>query len=346
MHAPKICRALPVFLLALAAALPLAADVVEIKNGARILGKVTRISAGSVVVDTDYAGTITIKQSQVTAIATDAPVAVRLDNGIHAEGRLSGRDGELQITGKDGIITTQVPRLAASWAAGAEDPAVAALRRHWNYEASVDASGTSGNKSQLGTAFGVRATLASAQDTLALYTAYNRQVTDHQKSADQLKVGSDYANNFGQHSSWYVRDEGGFDRIKDIDLYDVAAAGYGLDFIKQARHLLTGRVGLSFRYENYTNPLASDLKTVGLDAGLNHEFEFAKSKLVNRLSYVPSFDNFSNFRLTHESFYEVPLASPAWKLRLGVSNDYNSKPGQGVKRLDTDYFTRLMLNWK
>jgi hypothetical protein len=61
---------------------------------------------------------------------------------------------------------------------------------------------------------------------------------------------------------------------------------------------------------------------------------------------VPAFENFSNFVAKHESFYEVPLANPAWKLRLGVSNDYNSKPGKGVDKLDTGYFTRLVLSWK
>ena len=45
-------------------------------------------------------------------------------------------------------------------------------------------------------------------------------------------------------------------------------------------------------------------------------------------------------------FLELPTANPAWKLRLGVNNDYNSKPGKGVDKMDTGYFTRLVLNWK
>ena len=61
---------------------------------------------------------------------------------------------------------------------------------------------------------------------------------------------------------------------------------------------------------------------------------------------MPSFQDTSNFRLTHESFLELPLANPSWKLRLGVNNDYNSRPGKGVEKLDTGYFTRLVLNWK
>ena len=68
--------------------------------------------------------------------------------------------------------------------------------------------------------------------------------------------------------------------------------------------------------------------------------------MVNRLSFVPGFNDFSNYRANHESFFEIPLAMNGWKLRLGVSNDYNSMPGDSVKKLDTTYFTRFVLNWE
>ena len=62
------------------------ADVVETKNGARIVGKVTKIDDGKVYVSTDYAGDLTIKQSEVTGIVTDAPVVVRLATGTTLQG--------------------------------------------------------------------------------------------------------------------------------------------------------------------------------------------------------------------------------------------------------------------
>jgi hypothetical protein len=327
-------------------AVRLSADMVETKNGARIVGKVLQIDAGSVVVDTDYAGKLVIKQSEVTAIATDAPVAVRLASGTRIDGRVSSAAGSLQVAGSDGTITTTVDKVAASWPAGGKDPEIAALERGWAYEASADVVGKSGNKSQLGTSAALRATLAGVSDKLVFYTVYDRQVTDGTKSADQFKAGVDYQSNFKGKNSWYVRDEGGFDRIKDIQFYDVAAFGLGYDLIKQPKHTLTGRFGLSYRNENYKNPLTTDVNTAGLDVGFNHSYEFGESSLVNRLAWVPSFNDFSNFRLTHESFYEVPLTLPEWKLRIGVSNDYNSKPGVGVDKMDTAYFTRFVLNWK
>jgi hypothetical protein len=328
----------------LVASATLMADTVDVKNGARIIGKITKIDSGSVVVSTDYAGTITIKQAQVSSIATDAPIAIRLSSGTRFDGRVTaGANGAIQIASSDGTINTTMDKVAASWAAGAVDPLV---ERHWAYEASVDVAGKTGNKEQIGTAGEVRATLKTAQDTLQFYSAYNRQISDGAKSADQFKAGVDYQNNFAGRSSWYVRDEGGFDRVKDIDLYNIAAAGMGFDLVKEPKRTLTGRLGLAFRYENYKNPLTPKVKSAGLDVGLNSDMEFGQSKLVTRIAYVPTFEDFGNYTLKHESYYQIPLVNPNWKLRMGVSNDYNSKPPRGVERLDTAYFTRLVLNWQ
>jgi putative salt-induced outer membrane protein YdiY len=325
----------------------LSADVVELRGGSRLVGKITRIDGGNVVLATDFAGTVTLKQAEVTAITTDAPLAVRFANGTRVDGVVSSPGtGRLRVANAEGEFTSDVGKVAASWAAGGKDPAVAALERGWTYEASTDVNGKSGNRDQLGTSASVRAILKGATDTLQFFTAYDRQVTDDEKSADQFKAGVDYQVNFKGNFSWYARDEGGFDRIKDIELYNVAATGMGYDIIKAPKHTLTGRFGLSFRYEGYRNPVTIDVKSAGLDFGFSHRLELANSVLVNRLTVVPTFEDFSNFRAMHESFYELPLANPNWKLRLGLANDYNSEPGLGVQKMDTSYFTRLVLNWR
>ncbi len=331
----------------LSAAAVLRADVVETKNGTRLVGKVLKIDGTEVTLETAYAGTIKIKQAEVTSVTTDTPLNVRLEAGTVLQGTVAPTTaGGLQISGQDGQITTSVDKVAATWAPGGTDPAIVALQRAWAYEAAADITGKTGNKEQTGTALSFRATLAGSQDTLQFYAAYDRQISDGTKSSDQFKAGVDYQNNFAGRKSWYVRDEGGFDRIKDIDLYNVAAAGLGYDFIKEAKQTLTGRAGVSFRYEGYGDPTTEDVKDAGLDFGLNHRLQLDNSLLVNRVSYVPSFEDFGNYRFIHESYFELPLANPAWKLRLGVLNDYTSQPARGVEKLDTSYFTRLVLNWK
>ena len=346
MNSIRLFRGLLALSLCAICASRLSADVVETKDGSHIVGKVARIDAGSVVITTTYAGDITIKQAEVTGITTDAPLAVRLSDGTRIEGRVSGSGGALQVAGTDGTITTTVGKVAASWAAGSQDPQVLALQRKWTYEAHADIAGTTGNKSQLGTAGGIRATLKGPDDSLAFYTDYNRQVTEGEKSADQFKAGVDYADNFSGGSSWFVRDEGGFDRVMGIQFYDIAAAGYGMDIVKSANDTLTARAGVSFRDDTYKNPLTPNVNAAGLDFEINHHGEVRQLEARQPPRVVPAFSNFSNFTLEQESFFEIPTANPAWKLRIGVNNDYNSEPGAGLKKLDTGYFTRLVLDWQ
>jgi len=324
----------------------LRADIVVTKDGARLVGKIKKIDGSNITLGTDYAGDIAIDQTKVESITMDDPLVIRLEGGTTMEGTVTtAASGQVVIAGADGTINTTVTKIAATWAPGGTDPAVAALQRKWSYEAAVDITGKNGNKEQLGTAVGLRATLTGTKDKLQFYTAYNRQETDGLKSADQFQAGIDYANNFKGHMSWYVRNEGGFDRIKDIELYNVSAAGIGYDFIKNARQEFTGRFGLSFRYEGYKNPLTEDVKSAGLDLGLRHVYHFHDMRMLNSLTFVPAFDDFGTYRAVHDSSFEMPLAAAKWKLRLGLNNDYNSEPGPGVEELDTTYYSRLILTW-
>src|SRR5690606_19680147 len=144
---------------------------------------------------------------------------------------------------------------------------------------------------QIGSAIELRAVLKTQQDALQFYSSYNRQMADGVKAADQLKVGLDYQNNFAGRTSWYFRNEGGFDRVKDIELYNIAAAGLGMDLVNEPKRTTTARFGLSFRYEGYGAPTTPDLKSMGLDVGLNNDLDFGHSKLVTRLAYVPAFED-------------------------------------------------------
>jgi hypothetical protein len=328
-------------------ALRLNADVIETSNGARIVGKILLIHGGVITLSTDYAGDINIKQSLVTSIVTDHPVAIRVASGLRVVGILSAPSaGNLRVTGPTGTYDTPLDKVAVSWAAGREDPDVIAARRKWSYEAGVDVTGSKGTHTQLGTSYDFRAKLTGPNDVFQYYTAYTRQETDSQVSADQFKAGVDYADNFTELTSWYVRDEGGFDRVNLIDFSDIAAGGLGYDFIKAKEETFTGRVGLSYRFDEYA-PQAdtSNLSSVGGDFGLEYSKKFSKALLTDSISFDPAFQNLNNYIITHDFTFDIPLLNPNWKLSFGVANNYNSKPVSGVSKLETLYFTRLVLTW-
>ena len=331
---------------ALFCALRLCADVVETKNGARLVGRITSIHGGVVTLETDYAGEIKVKQDLVASITTENPVAVRFADGSAIVGIISApASDKITVTSPKKSVDSSVTKIAATWAAGQEDPDVVAKRRKWSFAASADINGRSGTHNQLTTAYSYRSKLTGPDDTFQYYTNYSRQETNGQVSADQFRAGADYADTINDGKTWYVRDEAGFDRVNDISLYDIAAGGLGYDFIKEKNQTLNARLGLSYRYDRYTAPNSPSLSTAGVDTGLEYTLKIGKARLDDKISYLPAFQNFDNYVINHEFSFEVPITRSLWKLGTGVANTYYSKPAGGTDRLDTLYFTRLVLTW-
>jgi hypothetical protein len=343
----RIARTLAALALSLSFAGAVMADVVETRGGARLVGNIKKIDGSRIVLGTDYAGDITIKQSEVASLQTDQARFVRLVDGRVANGVLSKtEDGRVVVSGEGEPVTAKVGQIAATWAPGAKDPAVAAREPKWRYEAAGDITGKTGNREQFGTALSARAKRTGAHDVFQIYSAFRRQTSNGTTSADQFKIGVDYSDNFSGRRSWYARDESGYDRVKRIALSSVAGSGFGYDFIKEKGQHLAGRAGLSHRYESYENKRNDTVQSFGLDLGVHHTYDFNDTRLVNEVTFVPAFDDFSSYRFMHESYFEIPLSKRVWKLRLGLTTDYNSLPGDGVKKLDTVYFTRFVFNWE
>lgn len=342
---PKLL-ALTLFCAVLFGASHMRADVVETTNGARQVGKITSIHDGVVTIETEYAGKIEVKQALVISITTDRPVAVRLADGTDVIGIVtSPAPRKLSIANPTHSVECAVSNVSASWAAGQEDPDVIARRRKWTYEVGADVNGRTGTDRQLATSYHYRAKLAGPDDTFEYYTSYTRQSVNNEVSADQFKVGVDYSDNFTKNESWYVKDEAGFDRVNFITLYDLAASGLGYDFIKRKDETFTGRVGLSYRYDQYASGKGSPLSSAGADFGLGYTKKFKSSQVSDKISYDPTFQDPGNYVFNHEFNFEIPIYKSLWKLGTGVANNYYSKPVGGVDKLETLYFTRLILTW-
>jgi hypothetical protein len=236
--------------------------------------------------------------------------------------------------------------VAASWAAAGEDPDVVARRKKWSYVAGVDINGERGNVDQLGTALNIKADRKGPDDELQLYTAYDRQVSNGVKSVDQFTAAVDYSDNFSEATSWYVRDTAGYDRVLDITFEDTAAAGLGYDFIKEKAETLTGRAGLSYRdYEYAGDADTPELSALGADFEVQYSRMVGKSQLTDKVAYLPSFQDAGDYVIVHDFGYIIPITKSLWKLAIGVSNNYDSRPVSGVEKLETIYFTRLELTW-
>ena len=339
-----------IFLLALPAAL-VAADRIELKDGSVILGKLLSAEGGKFKIETSFAGTIEIAQDKIQSFSTEEAVNVGLAAGSAVLGRVQPVEGGIKVVAKDGEMAATPAKVDAIWRVGTDSPAVRKLKaesdaksRHWAYEASVAIAGRTGVTEKFGANLGFKATLASAQDKLIFAFAAEKAKDSGVTTADREFGGIDYSAFSSPDNGWYVRTSLERDEIKHLDISSSSAFGFGRKLIKNDHQDLELRLGVNYLYESYSNN--TNFSSPGLDIALLHSYQFANAKLVNVISYTPAFKEFTNYRIHHESSFELPLGASMWKLKFGVANDYNSKPPAGTERLDTTYFTSLLLNWK
>lgn len=330
----------------------LTAGTVQTKDGSVINGKILSVEAGEIKIETSYAGVITVKQGEVASFSSDETINVSTQGGNTFIGTVEGEDGNIKIAADGGTFETSVENVEAVWQPGEDSPKekalkaeIAANERKWKFEAAVDMSGKSGNSDRTSTGVGASAVLESRQDKLGFYISVDRAEENDNTTADEIKGGVDYSAFFSETFSWYARGELEKDEIELLDLRTTAAFGIGKHVIRRDDHKLEFRGGLAYRFENFQD--GSKVESPGLDFGLIHFMDLGWGSLNNLLTYNPSFEDFGNFRVYHESSLDLPVGTGEfWKLRLGLSNDYNSEPIAGLDELDTTYYLRLLLSWR
>ncbi len=336
---------------ALGLALAARADRIELTDGSVVLGKLVSAEAGKFKVETGFAGTIEIAQDKIKAFTTDEAVNVQLAAGSTVLGQVQAAEAGIAVVAKDGQLSAATGKVAAVWRTGADSPETRKLKeqaakaeRKWAYEASAAINGRTGGSEKFAGAIGLKATLESAQDKLIFTLLAEKAEDNGVETANRQFAGADYSSFFSANNVWYARTSIEKDTIKALDLRSSTAFGIGRKLIKKDLQDLELRAGMSYIYETYANGTKFD--SPGLDVAFIHAYTFKTGKMNNVLTYTPTFKDFNNYRLHHETTYELPLTASLWKLKTGISNDYTSIPQPGIDRLDTLYFTSLILNWK
>lgn len=346
-------RILASSLVVLALASAARADRIELTDGSVVNGKLLSADQGQFKVETKFAGVITIAQDQIKAFSTDEAVNVGLKAGTQVLGTVASTGGGIAVTAADGQMSASAANVVAVWRPGEDSPAIREakaaaekLKRRWAYEAGVAINGRTGGSEKFAGALGFKATLESSEDKLMFNAAINRAQENGNQTADDWKAGVDYSSFFTGSAVWYARTELSKDKIKNITLRSNSAFGVGRKLVKTDAQDLEVRFGVGYIYETYTG-LTPDFSSAGLDLALINKQTIGWATMNNSLTYTPSFKDFSNYRAVHETTFDLPIKSgDFWKLRMGVNNDYQSQPAGNATKLDTTYFTALILNWK
>lgn len=337
-------------LLVLAAVVRLAADQVDLVDGSIVKGQVLSVEAGSVRIKTAFAGSLTIPLDQVKSLSTDEAVNVSVTGQPVRLGRIGSGQTRVEEDGVERIATVPA-EVVALWRQGAESPGEKIAReqaelakRKWSYEATMAVTGRTGTTERLNAAFGGKATLASDRDRLVFAVIAERAEDQGTQTANREFAGVDYSHFYLADRGWYARTSFEYDKIKSLDVRSASAAGISRKVIRNPIDELELRFGASYTYEEYADN--TEFESPGLDFTAINTFTYHSSKLNTILAYIPTFRDSTVFRVRHESNFEIPITAALWKLKIGMTNEYQNAPPAGVSRFDTTYFTSLLLNWK
>ncbi len=328
----------------------------ELTDGSTLQGEVVKIHKDVVHFTTSFAGTLEVPMEQVTALSTEEAVSLRTRSGEVFVGPVSAQgEGRIEVASGSGTARTRLADVEAAWSPGKRDPEVVAREtaledqlRKWRFSVGADITGSGGNTDEFGSSLHFDATLEGPSDRLKFYGMYNYRKTEGVTSDDEQLGGVRYTNFFTERWGWFARQELERDVFEGVEFRSTTAAGITRRFIKRERLELEGSAGISYRYEDYFDPMAESDDFPGLDFGLDLDWQFADwGRWTSSLAYVPSVDDFGDYLFEHESGVNIPLGnSDFWTLRLGLAHQYNSQPSGGRDRLDTTYFARLLLSWE
>lgn len=325
------------------------ADTVITKDGSLLNGTVTLVDKGFVYLSTTYAGNLKLKQTIISSLETDKPMALRLKDGTVTSGMISAnKNGLLAVESDTGIVTTRVIEIAASWQPSKVDPEIDRNRRKWKNNFAVDLNGRTGNVERFNLGMELDLRLKGPRDELYLGFEYEQGDENGNKTEDRA-LGQISYERFGKKKlGWFILSSLETDPLNDVYLRSMTSSGSSYRWINNDVQTFVSRNGLGYRFTDFESEGSDTESSLTFETSFIHTLKFQDWFYIeNEVSYSPSLsDPGRNYNLAHESSVRIPIGNgESFWIRIGMRNEYESLSSANEK-LDTNYYSQLIYSWK
>lgn len=324
------------------------ADEVMLKNGDRVSGKIVSQTDEGVVIETAYAGKITIITSHIEKIASEAIAAERLPATAAVESPESQPAAVRSASDRTAVKASPAklapppppaPRLfggARYWG----------LTDGWEGNASIGFSYTSGNSRQSTATTGIRAVKTGGDDKLTVYTRSlwnsNRNSGQHITTQNAIWGGLRYDRNVNDRLFAFGSFDFERDRPKRLNFRSVLGGGLGHHTFKNETTELELIVGAAW---NRTWQMGPNTDTPEALTGntLKHKFH-DRLKLHQTFSFFQNFTDRNEFRFIFDTTITADITKRiGWQFTIG--DRFNNDPLRNAKKNDFLFTTGLRWNF-
>jgi putative salt-induced outer membrane protein YdiY len=325
----------------LAAAQIAVADTVTLTNGDKITGTIQSVTATTVVVQTEFAGTVTIDKKTVQTMQSEKAVPVTLESGqtqqLFLAPTLDGKGWQTSVA----PLPPPPTRFTSYLYIGSD----------WKNQLSLGASQSSGNNNT--TTFSGDLTfhyLHKPDELVVTFTGLYGLTNEVGKDNDVQTAGlfaqtAIFRHDLNERLFLYVSDDARYDAIKGISVQATATGGLGYKIIDEDRFKVDVRGGAGVTYlktfdgNSDTSPAA--------EVGLRLQYIFSdRVNLTHEDVYTTSLSDFDIWRIHSETALNVKLdLERGLGVKFAFYDDYENQPSVGRRNNDTRLVASLTLEF-
>jgi putative salt-induced outer membrane protein YdiY len=312
------------------------ADEVFLKNGNHLSGTIVSMGEGQLVLETDFAGRLTIDWGSVERLSTGAPLTLVLADGRTIRGIPGGETpGRLMLAASP--LSDPVPVELALVAAinPPEEPAV-----KFNGRINVGFFKASGNTDRENGHVDAELTARTAKHRITLGGAYNRAEDNNRKSEDNTSGYSEYGYFLTEKLYLYLNGTAEKDEFSDISLRTTVGPGIGYMVFEGELMNLSIEAGPSYVRTDYDQ--ADDQDSVSGRWEVKFD-RFFFEKLVQYYftneGFISASDTSDVFMFTRTGL-RFPIRG-GLSLNAGFEWDWNNTPADGTDRSDYRYILSI-----
>ena len=180
--------------------------------------------------------------------------------------------------------------------------------------------------------------------TLAGDYAYGRQKDtssgEQITSIDSWNALSKYDYYFSKHWYDYVGVKATHDRVADLELRLMPAAGVGYQWVENSRTNINTEVGVNWVYERFSNPARTDdFFAARFAYHIEHKLNDSVS-FIHNFEFLPDVSDFANHLINTDAGIRTKLTS-SFFAEFKMSLTYNSTPAENKEKTDVRYMASL-----
>lgn len=327
------------------------ADQVGFKNGDRLTGAIMKSDAKSLLIATAVAGEVTVSWQEIQELRSDLPLHVLLKDGKELVGRMTTREGELEIVTNTGTIVEASKESVMALRNNTEQLAYEKSQHHsllhaWDGGLDAGLELTRGNSKTRNFRLAFGAVRKVSREELTLYAESLYSIDDvagarPHVTANLNRGGLRFDHDFTSRFFVFANTDFMSDGLQDLNLRSVVGGGIGYHLINRDKVTLKVLGGANFTRENYVEIQRN------LAAGqFGDEFTLKLGKstsLLQNLAFFPDLTERGRNYRTNFSLGTITKIAKWLGWQNNFSDIYVTNPPAGKKQNELVFTSGLHL---